>query len=595
MSVDPGQQRLFAAAPADGTIEIVDLKTGKALRSMEGEKPAAVRFAPEFDQLYATRGQSVYIYDGKTLDQVAKVNLDSNLDELQYDPRAKRLYAGVMAADKFAIAILSLPDGKLLGQIKLPAKPQGFIVEQKGRRIFANIPALKQIAVIDRESRTLLEPWSLAGTQANYPIDLDEERHRLFVGCRQPARMVVFDTDSGKPVANIDISGDTDDLFYDSARKRVYVLSGDGSIDVIDQRDADHYQTLRRIPTVAGARNSALSVALNVFCLGVPRRGSEPAEIRVFRGVTQGQGPSALAVKGRIDLPNVDGRIDHFSADVKGRRLFMSALGNHTVEVLDPQSGKRVHTIPDLAEPQGLYYDPSWNRLFVACASDGATKVFEGSTFQLLDTAKFFADADNIRYDARAQRVIVGFGEGALAFLDSNGKKTGEIALDAHPESFQLEKSGTRAFVNVPDKKEIQVLDLVKNAMSGRWPVTSALKNYPMALDEANHRLLIGCRAPARMLVIDTETGKQMASVEIVGDTDDLFYDAAKRRVYVIGGQGFVDVFEQKDPDRYDRIAHQPTAPGARTGFYVPDWGNLFVAVPHRGEQRAEVLVYDVQ
>jgi DNA-binding beta-propeller fold protein YncE len=174
-----------------------------------------------------------------------------------------------------------------------------------------------------------------------------------------------------------------------------------------------------------------------------------------------------LAVKGRIDLPNVDGRIDHFSADVKGRRLFMSALGNHTVEVLDPQSGKRVHTIPDLAEPQGLYYDPSSNRLFVACASDGATKVFEGSTFQLLDTAKFSADADNIRYDARAQRVIVGFGDGALAFLDSNGKKTGEIALDAHPESFQLEKSGTRAFVNVPDKKEIQVLDLVKNAMSG--------------------------------------------------------------------------------------------------------------------------------
>jgi DNA-binding beta-propeller fold protein YncE len=283
MSVDPGQQRLFAAAPANGTIEIVDLKTGKALRTMEGEKPAAVRFAPEFNQLYATRGQSVYIYDGKTLGPVAKVNLDSSLDELQYDPRAKRLYVGVMAPDKVAIAILSIPDGKVLGEIKLPGKPQGFIVEQKGRRIFANIPALKQIAVIDRESRTLLEPWSLAGTQGNYPIDLDEERHRLFVGCRQPARMVVFDTASGKLVAHVDISGDTDDLFYDSARKRVYVSSGDGSIDTIDQRDADHYQPLRRILTVAGARTSALSVALNVFCLGVPQRGSQPAEIRVFQ------------------------------------------------------------------------------------------------------------------------------------------------------------------------------------------------------------------------------------------------------------------------------------------------------------------------
>jgi len=137
---------------------------------------------------------------------------------------------------------------------------------------------------MDRESGKLLEPWSLAGTQGNYPIDLDEERHRLFVCCRRPARMVVFDTASGKPVAKIDISGDTDDLFYDPAWKRVYVSSGDGAIDVIDQRDADHYQTRRPIPTVAGPRTSAFSAALNVFCLGVPRRGSEPAEIRVFQG-----------------------------------------------------------------------------------------------------------------------------------------------------------------------------------------------------------------------------------------------------------------------------------------------------------------------
>lgn len=283
MSVDPGQQRLFAAAPTNGTIEVVDLKTAKAMRSLGGERPAAARFAPEFNQLYATRGQSVYVYDGKTLDQIAKVNLKNRLDELQYDPRAKQLYVGVMA-DKTAIAILSIPDAKQLGEIKLPDSPQGFVVEQKGKRIFANIPALKQIAVMDRESRKLLKPWSLSGAQGNYPIDLDEDRHRLFVGCRQPARMIVFDTATGKPVAKIDISGDTDDLFYDAVRKRVYVSSGDGSIDVIDQSDADHYQSLGRVPTVAGARTSTLSAALNLFCLGVPRRGKESAEVRVFQG-----------------------------------------------------------------------------------------------------------------------------------------------------------------------------------------------------------------------------------------------------------------------------------------------------------------------
>jgi hypothetical protein len=319
------------------------------------------------------------------------------------------------------------------------------------------------------------------------------------------------------------------------------------------------------------------------------------AAVLLFGAILQGQAPQTLALRGRIDLPDVNGRIDHFSADVKGQRLFMAALGNHTVEVLDVQAGRRINTLPNLAEPQGLYYDPSASRLFVACAGDGAIKIFEGGTFRLLDTVKFSADADNIRFDGHGKRVIVGYGDGALAFLDFNGRKTAEIALDAHPESFQPEKSGVRAFVNVPDKREIQVLDLARNTVSARWPVTSALRNYPMTLDEAHHRLLIGCRTPPRMLVFDTGTGRQTASVEVVGDTDDMFYDAAKSRVYVIGGQGFVDVFEQKDPDRYGRIARHPTAPGARTGLFVPDWGKLFVAVPRRGERRAAVLIYEVQ
>ena len=311
--------------------------------------------------------------------------------------------------------------------------------------------------------------------------------------------------------------------------------------------------------------------------------------------VAAGQDSSGLSLKGQIDLPNVNGRIDHFSADLKNQRLFLSALGNQTVEVLDIRGSKHLHSIPNLAEPQGVYYDAGTNRLFVACAGDGATKAFDGATFQLLTTVKFSGDADNIRYDARARRVIVGYGDGALGFLDSDGKKTGEIALDAHPESFQLEKSGTRVFINVPDRKELEVADLARNAVVAKWPITSALRNYPMALDEAHHRLFIGCRAPARMLVLDTETGKQVASVEIVEDTDDLFYDAAGSRVYVIGGGGFVDAFEQKDPDRYNRIAHIATAAGARTGLFVPDWRLLFVAVPHRGAQLSRILVYETK
>jgi YVTN family beta-propeller protein len=319
-----------------------------------------------------------------------------------------------------------------------------------------------------------------------------------------------------------------------------------------------------------------------------------------------GQEGTALSLKTHVALPNVDGRMDHFSVDVKGQRLFSSALGNNTVEVIDAQSGQRIRTVPGLAEPQGLFYDAATNRLYAANGVDGSTKIFDGATFQLLDTVKFSDDADNIRYDARSHGVIVGYGgekalrgraqgAGALGILDSSGKLSREIVVDAHPESFQLEKTGTRVFVNVPDKQEVQVADFVKGTILVRWPTAVAKTCFPMALDEAHHRLFIGCRAPARLLVLNTESGQTVASPEIVGDTDDLFYDSKTNRVYVIGGQGFIDVLQQKDADHYDRIARYATPPGTRTGLFVPEWGKLFAAVPHRGEQRSEILVYEAK
>jgi DNA-binding beta-propeller fold protein YncE len=325
----------------------------------------------------------------------------------------------------------------------------------------------------------------------------------------------------------------------------------------------------------------------------------------VLNSLAVGQESPALSLKTRIALPNVDGRMDHFAVDVKGQRLFVSALGNHTAEVLDLQAGRRVRTLPDLEEPQGQFYDASTNRLFVA-TGDGATRIFDGTTFQLLQTVKFSDDADNIRYNIRSRHVLVGYGgekalrsrpagSGALASLDTDGKQSGEIVVDAHPESFQLEKNGTRVFINVPDKKEVQVADVVKRTTLARWPTAAATTCFPMALDEAHQRLFAGCRMPARLLVFDTATGKVVASPEIVGDTDDLFYDAARMRIYVIGGQGFIDVLEQKDPDHYDRIARYATPPGTRTGLFVPEWGKLFAAVPHRGEQGSEILVYQAR
>jgi DNA-binding beta-propeller fold protein YncE len=282
MSVDAGRLRLFAAAPTNKTVEIVDLKTGKLLRSLEGEKPAAVRYAPEFNQLYVSRGQSLFVYDGETFDVIASIDLESNLDELQYDARAKQLYVGCMTAGKTGVAVIAIPEGKLIGKIPLPDKPQGIVVEQNGGRIFANMPRLKQVAVVDRERRTLLHAWPLGDAEGNTPLGLDEAGHRLFVGTRHPAQLVVLDTATGETIAKIDTNRDADDLFYDPVRKRINISCGEGFVDVVEQRDADHYRMLARVPTIAGARTSAFSVQLKGFYLGAPRRGEQPAELRVF-------------------------------------------------------------------------------------------------------------------------------------------------------------------------------------------------------------------------------------------------------------------------------------------------------------------------
>ena len=319
-----------------------------------------------------------------------------------------------------------------------------------------------------------------------------------------------------------------------------------------------------------------------------------------------GQEQQVLSLHSRIPLTNVKGRIDHFSVDVKGQRLFVAAVANHSLEVIDLQSGKQVHTITDLAEPQGVFYDASTNRLYVACALDGSTKIYDGTSFRLLTAVKFPDDADNIRYDARSKSIIVGYagakalrnrqeGTGGLGFIDSDGKKTFEIIVDAHPESFQLEKTGTRLFVNVPDYQEIEVIDVVSRKVVDRWPVTSAKDNFPMALDEAHHRLFVGTRTPPRLLVFDTEMGKEIASAEIAGNSDDLFYDPARGRIYVLTSKSALDIFQQRDSDHYDHIAGIPTPPRMQTGLFVPEWGKLFAAVPNQGEQEAEIQVYEAK
>jgi len=297
-----------------------------------------------------------------------------------------------------------------------------------------------------------------------------------------------------------------------------------------------------------------------------------------------------------ISLRNVEGRIDHMAVDPKGERLFIAALGNNTVEIVDLRAGKHMETITGLHEPQGVGFVPEFNKIFIANAQSGACEVFDGSSFKRIKSIKLSDDADNIRYDAAARRVYVGYGSGGLGIIDAaTGDQLGEIKLDGHPESFQLEKSGPRIFVNLPSSQKIAVVNRETRTTIAAWPTTGAAANFPMALDETHHRLFVGFRKPPRVVVFDTGSGKEVASLESPGDADDIFYDSSRGRVYISGGEGFLGIFQQDDPDDYKSIAKIPTATGARTSLFVPELSRLYLAVPHRGTQKAEVRVYQAQ
>jgi DNA-binding beta-propeller fold protein YncE len=294
-----------------------------------------------------------------------------------------------------------------------------------------------------------------------------------------------------------------------------------------------------------------------------------------------------------IPLPHVEGRIDHLSIDIRGQRLFIAALGNNTVEVVDLKKGERVQSLTGFHEPQGVLSIPELNKVFVTDGGDGMIQVFNATTFEVLKSLPSYEDADNLRYDPLSRLVYVGYGRGGIAVLDGeNLSPQGYIGLKAHPEAFALERSGPRIFVNVPSANRVAVLDKKKRSVVGVFPL-EAEANFPMELDESHHRLFVGFRKPAKLAVLDAESGKQVAAFSIHEDPDDIFYDPLRHAIYVSCGEGFLDVLAQQDADHYQVIEKIQTAPGARTSLFVPEWGRLYLAVPHRGRQGAEIRVYD--
>ncbi|TDW99106.1 hypothetical protein EDB95_0114 [Dinghuibacter silviterrae] len=286
-----------------------------------------------------------------------------------------------------------------------------------------------------------------------------------------------------------------------------------------------------------------------------------------------------LHLETKIPLTGVSGRIDHLAYDSVGRRVFVAALGNGTVEVVDLSSGRRLYSITGLREPQGVVYVSS--RLVVADGGSGDCIVYDGGRYLELGRVALGDDADNVRYDGA--RVYVGYGSGGIAVIDPLAiRKVGDLPLKGHPESFQLDDSG-RVWINIPDEGEVVTADMRTLRITGQWKNRGGAANFPMALDKA--RLFVGYRHPAQVRVLDNRTGSMGASLPCVGDADDVFYDNGV--LFVSGGEGYLDVF------RGDTLVnHIPTRRGARTCLWLPGERKLILAVPARGGEEAALWVY---
>ena len=298
-----------------------------------------------------------------------------------------------------------------------------------------------------------------------------------------------------------------------------------------------------------------------------------------------------LVLEAKIPLGEVRGRIDHLAIDTKRQRLFVAELGNNSLGVVDLAAGKVLRRIAGLSEPQGVAYVPFADSVYVANAGDGSVRVLRGDDLAPVGRVELGDDADNVRVDARRNRVLVGYGKGALAVIDpATRTKAADIRLKGHPEGFQIDETGTQVFVNVPDARDIEVVDLAAGSTRS-VPLQAAGSNFPMAIDVEEHRVLVVFRSPPTLMALSSRDGQVAAKVETCGDADDVFVDPKRRRVYVSCGEGVIDVLEPGEAG-YRRLARVPTVSGARTSLFVPELDRFFVAVRAGSNEPPAIWVF---
>jgi DNA-binding beta-propeller fold protein YncE len=316
----------------------------------------------------------------------------------------------------------------------------------------------------------------------------------------------------------------------------------------------------------------------------------------IFLGSCKGQKPfgsEQLTLKESIPLPDVKGRIDHLDVNLKDQIVYVAALGNNSLEVVDIKNGRLLHSVKGLDEPQGVIFCPQTNEVMVANGGDGNCK-FYNDKFENTATIDLGSDADDVRYDSADKKIYVGYGSGGIALIDAmKHQKMSDVKLAAHPEGFQLDKQLNRLFVNVPDAGLIEVIDLNALKVVDKWK-TEYSANFPMAVDAANHFIFVGFRHPGKLVALNSLTGKIVATVDLVGDIDDLYFDAKTKKIYASGGAGAIDIF-LFDNSTIKQIANITSHSGARTSLLIPAMNLFILAKRASGDQSAQLQTFTIK
>jgi DNA-binding beta-propeller fold protein YncE len=306
-------------------------------------------------------------------------------------------------------------------------------------------------------------------------------------------------------------------------------------------------------------------------------------------------------------LPGFTGDFDHFAVDLKGKRLFLTAEDHKTVEVFD-LDGKPIKSIEGFGQPHAILFMPDVNKFIVTDGDDfGMVELVSGEDYKILEKIKLPLGVDGAVYNPVDKNYYVESGSGVkgadthkINIIDTKAfKLAGDFDLPGtHSEAMAITKDGKKMYVNLSTPKEVGVVDLTSRKLLARWPIAGHETPNSMVLDEPHHRLLIATRKPPEFVVFDTDTGKIVTTAPIAAFNDDMWFDAARKRIYASGSET-TTVLAQKDADHYELVAEVKTGFRAKTSLYVPQLNRFYAAVSGKGkpdaEQHLAVEVFDVQ